>query len=65
MKAGRHRDWKKKHWGQHNVEVPFTKATTDVTGTSAQRRNDDTPVGYLGQAALRREQRDMMAEKPE
>jgi hypothetical protein len=33
---------------------------TDVTGISPQR--EDMPVGYLGQAAFRREQCDIMAE---
>jgi hypothetical protein len=44
--------------------VPFKKTVIDVTITSPwKRRNGDMPVGYSGQAALRREQCDMMAEK--
>jgi hypothetical protein len=34
MKSGRHRDRKQKRQGQHDVEVPFMKAITDVTGMS-------------------------------
>jgi hypothetical protein len=55
-------DWKEKHLGQHNMEVPSTKATTDMTGTSPQR-NGNIPVDYLQQAALRRTQCDMTAER--
>jgi hypothetical protein len=41
---------------------PFKKAITDITGLSPQkRRNGDMPVGYLGEAAIRREKCDMMA----
>jgi hypothetical protein len=60
VKAVRRRDQKQKRWGQHDVEVQFMKAITDITGTSPQRRrNFDMPVGYSGRAALRREQYDM------
>jgi hypothetical protein len=46
--------------------VPFTRVITDVIGMSPWRRwNGNTPVGYLGWAALRREQCDMTAEKLE
>jgi hypothetical protein len=40
------------------VEMPFTKAITDVTDMSPRRRrNGDRSVGYSGQAAaIRREQ---------
>jgi hypothetical protein len=44
--------------------VPFTKLTTDATGTSPQkRRNGNTPVGYLGRSALREEQCDKIIER--
>jgi hypothetical protein len=42
--------------------VPYTKAITDVTGTSSRRRNFDTPVGYPGREALRRKKCDMATE---
>jgi hypothetical protein len=43
----------KKHQGQHDVELPFARMITDVTGMSPQRRrNSDTHVGYSGQTAL-------------
>jgi hypothetical protein len=43
--------------------VSFVKPFTDVIGMSPEkRRNGNMSVGYLGRAALRREQCDMMAE---
>jgi hypothetical protein len=47
--------------GKQDAEVPFTRT---ITGTSPpqRRRNADMPVGYLGRAAVRREQCDMTAE---
>jgi hypothetical protein len=56
MKAVGRRGGTQKHRGQYDIEL-FTKAIADAIGTSPwRRRNDDMPVGYLGQAALRREQ---------
>jgi hypothetical protein len=47
-----HQDWKQKYQGQHDMEV-----VANVTCTLPKRRkNGDTPVGYSGQATLRREQ---------
>jgi hypothetical protein len=49
MKPVYHQDQKQIHQGQHDVEVPFVRMITDITGTSSQRRrNSDMPVGYLG-----------------
>jgi hypothetical protein len=53
MKAGRHRERKKKHQGKHSVEVLFTEANKDITGTSPQRTNGNMPVGYSGQASVK------------
>jgi hypothetical protein len=37
--------------------MPFARMIADTIGTSPQkRRNGDTPIGYSGQAALRRKQ---------
>jgi hypothetical protein len=32
IRAVRHQDWKQKCPGQHNVEMPFLRMITDVTG---------------------------------
>jgi hypothetical protein len=41
-------NWKKRH-SQHNVEVPFVRATTSVMGMSPQkRRNGNAAADYLG-----------------
>jgi hypothetical protein len=40
--------------------MTFTKLITDAKGTFPQkRRNGDKPVGYSGQADIRKEQFDM------
>jgi hypothetical protein len=62
MKAVCHRNRKQKCQDQQDAEVPFMRLITDITGTSPWRRNGNLPVGYLEQAALRREQCDGMAE---
>jgi hypothetical protein len=39
---------------QHDVQVPFARTITDITGTSHRiRRNGDTPVGYSGTNSLK------------
>jgi hypothetical protein len=41
-------DWKK-YRPHHDVEVPFARSITDVTGMSPQwRRNGNMHVGYSG-----------------
>jgi hypothetical protein len=43
------RDHKKKYQPQHDAELSFTKAITNITVTSTQkRRNSSTPVDYSG-----------------
>jgi hypothetical protein len=53
MKARFHQEQKKKHQGQHSIEVLFTEANIYIIGTSPQRKNGITPVGYSGQASLK------------
>jgi hypothetical protein len=62
MKAVCCRNQKQKHQGHHDIEVLFARLITDITSTFLQRRIGNTPVGYLGQAALRREKCVMMTE---
>jgi hypothetical protein len=55
-------NWKQKHQGQYNVELPFARMNRDITGMSPERRrNGDMPVGYFGRVTLRSEQCDMKA----
>jgi hypothetical protein len=45
------RKWKRR--GQHDIEVPFARAITDVTGMSLpKRKNGDMHVGYSRRTAL-------------
>jgi hypothetical protein len=65
MKAVCHQNQKQKHQhqGHHDIEVLIARLITDVTSTFLRRRrNGNTPVGYLGQAALRREKYVTMTE---
>jgi hypothetical protein len=39
--------WKKCR-SQHDGEVPFVRANTNVMGMSPQKRNVDAPEDYLG-----------------
>jgi hypothetical protein len=54
--------WKKRQT-QHDMELLFMKAITDITGKSPhRRRNGDTPVDYSRETALIKEQCDVTAE---
>jgi hypothetical protein len=63
MKAGHCRNQKKKkHQDQYDKE-PFTRAIIDITSTPPhRRRHGSMPVGYSGEAALRREHCNMTPE---
>jgi hypothetical protein len=53
----------KKHSGYCDTAVPSARVITDITGRPPwSGRNGNMLVGYLGTAALRREQCDMMPE---
>jgi hypothetical protein len=51
-------------WHLNDADMPFVRMIKDTTGTSPQKKRIGyKPVGYSGQAALRREKCDMITER--
>jgi hypothetical protein len=62
-KAGRLQNRKKRYQPQHDVEVPFARVVTDISGSG--KKKWQYACRLLRTAALGREQDDMPAEKLE